>query len=116
MSAAMSFVGSVAAVSTLQAKDAASLQKIKDNAQAFEGILIRQMLKELRNSPYAESTQNDSKAYIDMADEQLANTLAKNGGFGFGQAMAELMMRQVQTAGLIKTSVSTVKPMAVSAP
>jgi Rod binding domain-containing protein len=116
MNSVSSSVGSAALVSPSQAKDASSLQKIKDNAQAFEGILIRQMLKELRNSPFAETTQNDSKAYIDMADEQLANTLAKNGGFGFGQAMAELMMRQVQTAGLIKTSVSAVKHMVLSAP
>lgn len=116
MAALISSVASTSNASSLQAVDAVGLQKIKDNAQAFEGILIRQMLKELRNSPFVESTQNDSKAYVDMADDQLANTLAKNGGFGFGKAMAELMLRQIQTAGLIKTADSSVNPVAVPAP
>ena len=116
MNAATVSVGTVSASAIAQPTDAVNLQKIKENAQAFEGILIRQMLKELRNSPFAETTQNDSKAYIDMADEQLASTLSKNGGFGFGKAMAELMMRQIQTAGLINSAEMSVKPLAVSVP
>ena len=78
MGAGTASVGAISASAAAQATQALNLQKIQDNAQAFEGILIRQMLKELRNSPFAETTQNDSKAYIDMADEQLASTLANH--------------------------------------
>jgi Rod binding domain-containing protein len=45
-----------------------------------------------------------------MADEQLANNMAAQGGFGFGKAMAAQMMQQVQAAQLINASAGAVKP------
>jgi len=44
-----------------------------------------------------------------MADEQLANQLASQGGFGFGKAMADQMLKQVQAAKLITSGANTVK-------
>ena len=45
-----------------------------------------------------------------MADEQMANNLAAQGGFGFGKAMANQMIQQVQAAQLINAAAKAVKP------
>jgi Rod binding domain-containing protein len=45
-----------------------------------------------------------------LADEQLANTMAAQGGFGFGKAMAQQMIQQVQAAQLINSAANAVKP------
>jgi Rod binding domain-containing protein len=44
-----------------------------------------------------------------MADEQLANQMASQGGFGFGTAMANQMLQQVQGAKLITSGANAVK-------
>jgi hypothetical protein len=40
----------------------------------------------------------------------MANNMAAQGGFGFGKAMAQQMIQQVQAAQLINSSVNAVKP------
>jgi Rod binding domain-containing protein len=45
-----------------------------------------------------------------MADEQLANLMAAQGGFGFGKAMADQMLKQVKAAQLINSGINAVKP------
>jgi Rod binding domain-containing protein len=45
-----------------------------------------------------------------MADEQLANNMAAQGGFGFGKAMAQQMIQQAQAAQLINSAANAVKP------
>jgi Rod binding domain-containing protein len=46
---------------------------------------------------------------LQLADEQLANQLASQGGFGFGKAMADQMLKQVQAAKLITSGPNAVK-------
>ncbi len=91
--------------------DSAQVKKIKQTAQDFEAVLLRQMMREIRNSVFSESSKGGSNAtYLSLADEQLANNMASQGGFGFGKAMANQMIQQVQAAQLIKSADLAVKP------
>ena len=98
------------AVSALGQVDAATTHKIHKNAQEFEGILVRQMLRELRESPFAPQADIMSKSYQEAADDQLAKHIVQSGGLGFGKAMAELMLRQIQQSSLIGSASLAVKP------
>jgi Rod binding domain-containing protein len=94
---------------TVPVADSEQVKKIKQSAQDFEAVLLRQMLKEIRSSALADSNKGSNSTYLDMADEQLANQLASQGGFGFGKAMADQMLKQVQAAKLITSGPYTVK-------
>ena len=94
---------------TAPVADSDQVRKIKQSAQDFEAILLRQMLKEIRSSALAETNKGSNSTYLDMADEQMANQLASQGGFGFGKAMADQMLKQVQAAKLITSGPNTVK-------
>ena len=91
--------------------DSPQIQKIKQTAQDFEAVLLRQMMRENRNSVFSESSKGGSNAaYLSLADEQMANNMAAQGGFGFGKAMATQMIQQVQAAQLIGSAANAVKP------
>jgi Rod binding domain-containing protein len=90
--------------------DSEQVKKIKHSAQEFEAVLLRQLLKEVRSSSLADPNKGSNSTYLDMADEQLANQLASQGGFGFGKAMADQMLKQVQAAKLITSGPNAVKP------
>ena len=94
---------------TAPVADSDQVRKIKQSAQDFEAVLLRQMLKEIRSSALAETNKGSNSTYLDMADEQMANQLASQGGFGFGKAMADQMLKQVQAAKLITSGPNTVK-------
>ena len=101
---------SAGSMSALGQVDAATTQKIQKNAQEFEGILVRQMLRELRQSPFAPQADIMSKSYQESADDQLAKHIVQAGGLGFGKAMADLMLRQIQQSSLIASPAATVNP------
>ena len=109
------FPSSIGAVPGIHAASGAStadpktVQKIKSHAVEFESMLIRQMLRELRQSPFKPEVRTDSKSYLEMGDEQFAKSLAQSGGFGFGKAMADMMLKQIQTSGLIAGPEKAVK-------
>ena len=91
--------------------ETAQIQKINQPAQDFEAVLLRQMMREMRNSVFSEASKGGSNAtYLSLADEQLANNMAAQGGFGFGKAMAQQMIQQAQAAQLIKSAAIAVKP------
>ena len=91
--------------------DSAKIEKIKHTAQEFEAVLLRQMMREMRGSVFSEASKGGSNAtYLSMADEQLANSMAAQGGLGFGKAMAQQMIQQVQAVQLINSSANAVKP------
>jgi Rod binding domain-containing protein len=94
---------------TAPVADSEQIKKIKQSAQDFEAVLLRQMLKEIRSSALADSNKGSNSTYLDMADEQLANQLAAQGGFGFGKSMADQMLKQVQAAKLITSGANAVK-------
>ena len=89
--------------------DSEQVKKIKKSAQEFEAVLLRQLLREVRASSMVDAAKGSNSAYLQMADEQLANQLVSQGGFGFGKAMADQMLKQVQAAKLITSSSIAVK-------
>ncbi len=96
--------------SVAPAADSDQVKKIQKTAQEFEAVLLRQMLRELRSSALTSNNKGSNATYLEMADEQMANHLAANGGMGFGKAMAQQMIQQVQSAKLITSSPNAVKP------
>jgi Rod binding domain-containing protein len=90
--------------------DADQVKKIKQSTQEFEAVLLRQMLRELRSTAINPNNKNSHSTYLEMADEQMANQLAAQGGMGFGKAMAQQMIQQIQASKLITSSPMTVKP------
>jgi Rod binding domain-containing protein len=96
--------------SARSAVDPEQVKQIHETAQAFEGILLRQMLREIRNASLFSPPKTSNTAYLEMADEQLANHVSASGGFGFASKMAEQMLQQIQAKSLITTAQTAVKP------
>ena len=61
--------------------------KIKESAQQFEAMLIGQILHSAQSSDggWLGGEDSSSSSATDFAEEQLANTMAKQGGFGLAK-------------------------------
>jgi flagellar protein FlgJ len=64
-----------------------SPQKIKDAAQQFEALMIGQLLKTAREASgsggwFGTGEDETGQIPMEMAEQQLAATMAKQGGFG----------------------------------
>ena len=72
---------------------------LEEVAAQFESIFLQQMLKSMRDatvkSDLFDSSQMDT--YQSMADQQLAVSLAENGGIG----LARMMVEQMQSKGYV---------------
>ena len=72
--------------------------KIRDAAQQFEALLINQLLHSARESSgggwlsMGDDAAGDSAT--DFAEQQLANTLARQGGLGLSQMIAAGLKRE----------------------
>lgn len=101
------------ALSPLALQPAASRSseaKIKEAAEGFESVLIRQMLRELRGTSLDKDKSSLNTGYLDIGDDHLANHLVKAGGLGFAKAMADQMLSQIKTAELIGSKQKAVNP------
>jgi Rod binding domain-containing protein len=97
----MSALASTAVASSSAETTSKSNEKaVRDAAQQFESFLLKQMLRELRASSLTEPQSHSSMAYREMADEIMADHMAKSGAFGFGRAMADQMLNQIRHASL----------------
>ena len=65
--------------------------KIEDAAQQFESLLIAQMLRSGRDSAPGnlgdDESDSESSAMLDFANQQFAQTLAKQGGLGLSRLL-----------------------------
>ncbi len=72
--------------------------RIRDAAQQFEALLINQILHSARGSggggwlSLGDDASGDSAT--DFAEQQLADTLAKQGGFGLSKMIADGLQRE----------------------
>jgi flagellar protein FlgJ len=104
---------SSAALATGNSKNQNSPEKIKDAAQQFEALMIGQLLKITRESSSESGgwfgTGDDQAGQIamDMAEQQLATTMAKQGGFGLTTTI---------TRDLEQTQKPSTKPSKASTP
>lgn len=76
--------------------------KVREALQGFEAVLVRQMLRELRQSSWSSSKSDINSGYLQIGDEQLANHIVKSGGLGFAKAMASQMLQQIEVSKLIE--------------
>lgn len=88
--------GPVSTPTALNAASSASVEaqreQLRQAAQAFEAIFLRQMIGSMRNARLAEDVfgSSSSEQFRDMGDAQLADTMSRQGSFG----IAELLLSQ----------------------
>ena len=105
-----SFMPTLGAVQPGQAASLdASAAKIQQAAEGFEAVLVRQMLRELRQSSWSSSNSDVNAGYLQIADEQLAQHIVQSGGLGFAKSMADQMLKQIEAAQLIGAAQIAVK-------
>jgi len=93
---------------TASSSDEAQFKAIRDASQAFEELLLRQMLREVHRSSLVPTLGQPTDAYTEIADDHFAKFFANSGGLGFGRAMADQLIGQIKGAGLIGRAPSTV--------
>jgi Rod binding domain-containing protein len=71
--------------------------KVRVSCAEFERTLLRQMLREIRSGSLVESS-SESRSYMEIADDRMADSLVRSGGVGLGAAMAEQFLRQIDSA------------------
>lgn len=71
--------------------------QMRQAAQAFEAVFIRQMIGSMRQARLAEDVFGSSATdqFRDMGDAQLAETMSRQGSFG----IAEMLLNQFQRQG-----------------
>ncbi|MGQ0660671.1 rod-binding protein [Sphingosinicella sp.] len=74
----------------------AQREQLRQAAQAFEAIFLRQMIGSMRNARLAEDVfgSASSEQFRDMGDAQLADSMSRQGSFG----IAELLLAQFNRA------------------
>jgi len=63
----------------------------KDAAQAFEALLVRQILSTARSSSWLSGESETESGWREMADDALAGHLARVGGLGLAKQIASLL-------------------------
>lgn len=87
------------ATSTASAASGATPEQIKQAAQKFESMLLRQMLAESRKVDFGNTlfTNEGTKTFREMQDSNFADTVAKRGTLGFARMIEAQLSRQTQT-------------------
>ena len=77
--------------------------KVRDAACQFESLLIGQMMKSMRDSSSGWLSDGDEDqagaTAIDMAQEQFANVLARQGGLGLARMVVAGLEKSVKSGG-----------------
>jgi Rod binding domain-containing protein len=86
--------------------------KIKESAQGFERILIRQIFTTARKTDLSgqDNSSATSAGYLQLMDDHWADLLSKTGSLGFGKKMAEQLISQMQAKQLIGQEKNAVLP------
>ena len=86
--------------------------KIRESAQGFERILIRQMLTTARKTDLSgqDNTSATSAGYLQLMDDHWADLLSKTGSLGFGKQMADQLISQMKVKQLIGQGKNAVIP------
>jgi flagellar protein FlgJ len=83
-----------AAAGAAQPDKAAQDQRMREAAEAFEAVFLRQMIGSMRQAKLGEDLLGSaaSDQFREMADARLADTMAERGSFG----IAEMLLNQFQ--------------------
>ena len=82
--------------------DTATAERIRKTSLEFEQLLVQQMLREVRGTGLSSASSGASTFYWQMVDEGMAKNIVDAGGLGFGKAMADQMLSQIQARQLIE--------------
>jgi flagellar protein FlgJ len=69
--------------------------KILDAAQQFEALMIGQMLRSVREAAQDQDSDSSGETMMDLADQQLSQLLARNGGMGLAQMIVKGLNTEV---------------------
>jgi Rod binding domain-containing protein len=88
--------GAAAAGSTAAGAGTAEHRKLVDAAQQFEGMLLQEMLKPMREHGFGQGESDDKDEGSGFGDtltsfgtEQMATAISKGGGFGVAKKVVE---------------------------
>jgi hypothetical protein len=70
----------------------AQLQKIKKSAQDYEGLLMNEMIKSMRQSPLTKTTGSDT--YSEIAEKPFTELLTAAGGLGLADSIINQVANQ----------------------
>ena len=78
----------------------AQREQLRQAAQAFEAIFLRQMIGSMRNARLAEDVfgSSSSEQFRDMGDAQLADSMSRQGSFGIAEMLLSQFNRAVAPA------------------
>jgi Rod binding domain-containing protein len=68
------------------------LQRIKESAEEYEGMLINEMIKSMRQSPFVETAGSDT--YSEIAEKPFTAALTAAGGLGLSQTIINQVAAQ----------------------
>jgi Rod binding domain-containing protein len=77
-------------------------QKVAELARQFEGVMIRQMLREARQpmtDPALGGGSSETRAYTDMVTDRLADSITHSGGIGVASSLQAQLLRQIPNSG-----------------
>lgn len=67
-------------------------ERVKDAARQFEGLMLAQLLRSMRSSEkgwLGTGEDETSDSMMELAEEQLARTMAEQGGIGLASMVVE---------------------------
>jgi len=99
--AAAAFYADFAGLAALKKSAAVNDPKaVREAARQFESLFTRMMLKSMRSASIGDAMfdSKETQFYRDLFDDQLAVQLSKGRGLG----LADMLMQQLQRAGLVK--------------
>lgn len=85
-----------------------SKKQIEQAVAGFENVLLREWLRQVRSTSLSGEGPSSGAGYLEMADDQMASFIARQGGLGLTRQLADQLLRQVQAASLIATGDSAV--------
>jgi Rod binding domain-containing protein len=77
-------------------------QKVAELARQFEGVMIRQMLREARQpmtDPAIGGGSSETRAYTDMVTDRMADAITSGGGIGVASSLQAQLLRQIPNSG-----------------
>jgi Rod binding domain-containing protein len=68
------------------------LKQIKESAEEYEGFLLNEMIKNMRQSPFVKTAGSDT--YSEIAEKPFTAALTKAGGLGLSQTIVNQVAAQ----------------------
>jgi Rod binding domain-containing protein len=84
------------------------LKQIKESAEEYEGFLINEMIKNMRQSPFVKTPGSDT--YSEIAEKPFTAALTKAGGLGLSQTIVNQVAAQEGLADVLTSHPEVMGP------